>query len=37
MNDIEYLSSFSKQMTFHGGYTESILFDQWSTKTVGGK
>ncbi|CAF1434793.1 unnamed protein product [Adineta ricciae] len=22
-------------MTFHGGYTEQILFDQWSTKTVG--
>ena len=34
---VEYLSSFSEQMTFHGGYTESILFDQWSTKTVGGK
>ncbi|CAF1142160.1 unnamed protein product [Adineta ricciae] len=22
-------------MTFHGGYTEQILFDQWNTKTVG--
>ena len=24
-------------MTFHGGYTEQILFDQWNTKTVGGR
>ncbi|UJR15592.1 hypothetical protein I4U23_002528 [Adineta vaga] len=22
-------------MTFHGGYSEQILFDQWNTKTVG--
>ncbi|UJR31070.1 hypothetical protein I4U23_018579 [Adineta vaga] len=22
-------------MTFHGGYTEQILFDQWNTKTIG--
>jgi hypothetical protein len=24
-------------MTLHGGYKETILFDSWDTKTVGGK
>lgn len=24
-------------MTFHGGFKEQILFDQWSTQTVGGE
>ena len=24
-------------MTFHGGFKEQILFDQWNTQTVGGK
>jgi hypothetical protein len=24
-------------MTFHGGFKETILFDQWTTTTVGGK
>jgi hypothetical protein len=24
-------------MTFHGGFKEQILFNQWSTETVGGK
>lgn len=25
------------QMTFHGGYKETILFETWETKTVGGE
>jgi hypothetical protein len=24
-------------MTFHGGFKEQILFDQWSTQTVAGE
>lgn len=24
-------------MTFHGGYKEVILFNQWKTESVGGK
>ncbi len=24
-------------MTFHGGFEEQILFNQWNTQTVGGE